>query len=152
MKKWFKILAVLFVIGVIAAILVYVFLYNKRHPDYEKLKPDYTLNAQELYNSYKTNRAGADKLYIGKVIEITGNLSKLDIRDTLVVAIFVFDQGMFGDAGVRCSFLPKYNERAKALQPGSLVRIKGYLTGYNDTDVIMEQCSILLTNDSSKSH
>lgn len=144
MKKWFKILLALFVTGVIAAILVYVFVYNKPHPDYEKLKPDYSLKAQELYNSYKTNKTGADKIYIGKVVEISGNLSKLEVNDTLVVAVFVFEQGMFGDAGIRCSFLRNFNERAKALQAGADVKIKGYLTGYNDSDVIMEECSIIL--------
>ena len=143
MKKWFKIILALFVTGIIAAILVYIFVYNKPHPDYERLKPDYTLKAQELYNSFKTNLAGANKLYNGKIIEISGNLSKIDDRDTLVVAIFVFDSGMFGDAGVRCSFLTKFNEQAKKLQPGNNLRIKGYLTGFNDTDVILEQCSII---------
>lgn len=143
MKKLLKIFSALFVIGVVAAIFVYIFVYNKPHPDYEKLKPDYTLKAQDLYNSYKTNHTGADKIYIGKVVEISGNLSKLDIRDTLVVAIFVFDQGMFGDNGIRCSFLLKFNEKARQLRPGNPVRIKGYLTGFNDTDVIMEQCSLL---------
>jgi len=95
MKKWIKILAVLFVIGVIAATLVYVFVYNKPQPNYEKLKPDYTLKAQELYNAYKSNPVGADKSYLGKMIEISGTLAKLDNRDTLMVAVFVFEQGMF---------------------------------------------------------
>jgi hypothetical protein len=142
MKTWLKILLGIAVLGIIGAVLIYVFVYNKPHPDYEKIKPDFTLSAQTLYDAFKGNKASAERLYTGKVIEITGALGKTEITDTTAIAVFVFDQGMFGDAGIRCSFLKKFHDDVKNLVPKTAIRIKGYCTGYTDTDVILEQCSL----------
>ena len=45
MKTWIKILLGLAVAGIAAAFLVYHFVINKPQPDFEKIKPDYSLNA-----------------------------------------------------------------------------------------------------------
>lgn len=143
MKLWLKILIALFLIGVVTAVLVYVFVYNKPHPDYENLKADHTLTAQDLYRKFSTNPGEANTLYLGKMIEISGQLTRIETTDSLVTAVFVFEEGDFGDMGLRCTMLQKYNEEAKKLKPDGNVRIKGYCTGYNEgSDVIMEQCSM----------
>ena len=143
MKIWMKILLGLLVIGIIAAFLVYKYIYNKQHPNYENIEASFSLNAQDLYQAFKDNKdAGAGK-YNGKVVALTGKLSKVEAVDSIVTAVFVFDQGDFGDEGIRCTMLKKFNEAAKKLQPDGEVKIKGYCTGYNETDVILEKCSII---------
>ena len=116
---------------------------NKPHPDFEKIKPDYSLNAGAFYNEFKTSKENASRLYNGKVIGITGKIARVEIEDTLTIAVFVFDQGPFGDEGIRCVMLRKYSEDAKKLKPDGIIRIKGYCTGFNETDVIMEHCSLI---------
>ena len=143
MKTWLKILSALIIIIMVAAVIVYVFVYNKSHPDYEKMKPAFTLSASELYNSFKANTTGSETKYNGKVLSVTGKLTKVESTDSLVIAVFVFYCGMFGDEGIRCTMLPKFNEEAKKLQPANVYTIKGYCTGFNDPDVILEQCSII---------
>ena len=143
MKTWLKIVLTLFVLGVVAAILVYIFIYNKPHPDFEKMKPAYSLSAADLYNAYISDRQNSDARYNGQVIEIEGILSKVESTDSSVIAVFVFNQGMFGDEGIRCSMLEKYYVKTRSLQPQSMVRIKGFCSGYNETDVILEQSSII---------
>jgi hypothetical protein len=143
MKTWVKIVLGLIVIGIIAVFLIYRFVYNKQHPDYENMDAAFTLSTQDLYDSYKTDKKTASEKYDGKVIELTGNLSKVESVDSLVTAVFVFAQGDFGDEGIRCTFLQKFNKDAIKLQPDGEVRIKGYCTGYNETDVILEKCSII---------
>ena len=142
MKTWLKILLVIFVTGLIAAVMVFVFVINKSHPDYEKMKPDYTLSASDLYHSFKATTTESETKYNGKVLAVSGKLTKVESNDSLVVAIFVFNQGIFGDEGIRCTMLPKFNEEAKKLQPDNVYNIKGYCTGY-DTDVNIEHCSII---------
>ena len=93
MKTWLKILLILFVVGIIAAVLVYIFVYNKPHPDFENMKPDYALSASELYTSFATDKPGSEKKYNGKVVEISGTLGKIETTDSLVIAVFVFNQG-----------------------------------------------------------
>jgi len=120
MKTWLKILIGLAVLGIIAAVLVYVFVYNKPHPDYEKLEAAFSLSPQELYTAYTGSKEDSQKKYNGQLIELTGALNKIETADSLVIAVFVFNQGMFGDEGVRCTMLPKYNQVAKTLNPAVL--------------------------------
>jgi hypothetical protein len=143
MKLWIKIIIGLIVIGIIAIFLVYRFVYNKSHPDYENIEASITLNAQDLYQAYKNNTVNASAQYNGKVIALIGKLSKIESADSLVTAVFVFSQGDFGDEGIRCTMLPKFNHEANKLQPDGEIKIKGYCTGYNETDVILEKCSLI---------
>ena len=143
MKNWIKILLGLALAGIVAALLFYHFVINKPHPNFEKIKPDYSLNAGAFYNEFKTSKENAQKLYSGKVIEITGKLTRVENTDTLTIAVFVFTHGMFGDEGIRCTMLKKFSAEAKKLKSDGIIRIKGYCTGFNETDVIMEQCSLI---------
>jgi hypothetical protein len=142
MKLWIKILIGLVIIGIIGALLIYFFVINKPHTDYEKAKADFSFPAKELFDLYKTNKTDAEKKYNGKVLQLTGSVSKIDQTDSLTIIVFVFGEGMFGDEGIRCTMLPKFTEMSSSLQPGSNTVVKGYCTGYNDTDVILEKCSI----------
>jgi len=143
MKLWIKIALVLVLIGIIVALLVFKFIINKPHQDYEKATPDYTLNAGALYDECKTNKENSNKLYSGKIIEITGKLTRVESVDTLTIAVFSFEQDMFGEKGIRCTMSKKQSTDAKKLKPDGIVRIKGYCTGYNGTDVIIEHCSLV---------
>jgi hypothetical protein len=142
MKPWLKILLIILLIGIIAAILVYIFVYNKPHPDYLKAKPDFKITAADFYLAFKERTAESEKLYSGKVIEINGTMTRVESSDTIVTIVFVFNQGMFGDEGIRCAMLPEHFEKARILPPGTLCRIKGFCSGFNDPDVILENCSI----------
>ena len=138
-----KIIGVLFLIGVMAALYVWFFVYNKPHRDYETADPDQVLAAEELFNKYRTDKILADSLYTGMVVQIDGALDKVEFADSILTAIFVFDQGMFGDEGIRCVMLPDYFDALREVGPGDEVTLKGYCTGYNETDVIIEKSSIV---------
>ncbi|MCX6232289.1 MAG: hypothetical protein NTZ33_12190 [Bacteroidetes bacterium] len=155
MKKWLKILIIIAVIGIIAIIGVLKYI-NKPNKDIEKAKAEYTLNADVLYKEYTLNKAKADSLYNGKVIEITGNVSKIETpSDTMVVAVFTQKQDtsqiktddLLGDlnaeGGLRCTMLPNHSEAAKKLTPEIPVKIKGLCNGMAGTDLIIEKCSIV---------
>lgn len=143
MKIWMKILLGLFITGIIVGVCVYYFVYNKPHPDYEKMEAAFTIPARELYIAYTTDKVEADKKFNGKVVMISGTLKKIETTDSLVIAVFVFNQGVFGDEGIRGTFLPKLNELGKKLLPDTEIKLKGFCTGFNDTDVILEKCSML---------
>ncbi len=142
MKKWIKIFAGLFAIGIIAIFVIFFFFYNKPHPDYANMDAAYTMAVGDLYKSYKANKTEAGQKYNGQVIAISGRLSKVELSDSLTTCVFVFNQGIFGDEGVRCTMSPSFSAEAKKFQPDGEVRLKGYCTGFNDTDVILDKCSI----------
>ena len=142
MKKLVKIIGVLAVLGVLAAGYIWFFVYNKPHRDFEKAKADYSLSSEECYQHFA---AGSDVEhgYTGKVLEISGNPSLVESNDSMVVLAFVFNEGMFGDEGIRCTMLPDYNEQTLALNMDKDVTVKGFCSGYNGTDVVLEKCSII---------
>jgi hypothetical protein len=145
MKKWMKIILIIAAIGIIAALLIYKFYINKPQKDIENASADFTLKTEDLYKEFTTNKKHADSLYTHdkNVIEITGKIDKIVIADSLVIAVFVFAHDDFGDAGIRCTFLPKYSDEAKKITIGSTVKIKGCCKGFNDPDVTLEKCSLV---------
>jgi hypothetical protein len=143
-KNIFKAAIVLALVGVISAGLVYKFVINKPHMNMEKAKPAYIISAADLFNNFRTGQEEAELKYNGKVVLLSGKLDKIEVTDNQVTGVFVFNQGMFGDEGVRCSMLPNHASGLKSIPEGSEIQLKGYLTGYNETDVILEQCSVIL--------
>jgi hypothetical protein len=143
MKTWIKILIALILIGIIAGILGYFFIYNKPHKDYSKAKAEFSLTAEELYKSFIENTDEAEQLYNGKVLEIDGNLTAWETSDDLVILVFAYGNGMFGPEGVRCTMLSEFHDEAKNIKEGEPIKLKGLCTGYTGVDVILDKCSVV---------
>jgi hypothetical protein len=143
MKSWVKILIGLVIIAIIGAFLGYKFMYNKPHPNYENLEADFRTAAMDLYNGFKADPAAASQKYNGKIIEISGVMSSVEAVDSLTVAVFAFEDGMFGKEGIRVTMLPKYNDDLKNYPANENIVLKGFCSGYNDTDVIIEKGSVV---------
>jgi hypothetical protein len=142
MKKLFRIAFILVALGLLSAVLVWKFYVNKPHEDIENATPAYQMTAAEIWKQYTTDLKTADSMYTGKVIEITGNLSRTDTSDSLVYAVFVMEaDSMFGDKSVRCEMLSKYNADLKSLPKDTRVKLKGFCTGFDQTDIKFNKCS-----------
>jgi|LGVF01.1.fsa_nt_gb hypothetical protein len=134
-----KLILIFSVISVLVFIYAYFFMYNKSHPDYASMNPDFSISAKMLYNDFSNDIEG--EKYLGKIIKINGVISDIEKSDSTLVIIFNFEEGMFGDQGVRCSMiLPSLDS---SLKLGSEIDLKGLCTGYNDTDVLLEYCTII---------
>ncbi len=141
MKTWLKFLIAVAFVFLAAGVIVYIFVYNKPHKDYERASPDFELTAEELYLAFISDRAEAESLYNGKVLQLTGQVDDVEKIDDMVIVVFAFSEGFFGLEGVRCTMLENHHEKALSLQPGDSVIIKGFCAGFSDSDVIMEHCS-----------
>ncbi|MCP4909369.1 MAG: hypothetical protein GY907_01570 [Bacteroidetes bacterium] len=143
MKNWIKV----FILGAFVAmcVIAYVwfFVYNKPHRNYETAEPDYKLKAKDCYYHFSNGIESPTFSYTGKVLEITGVPTYIEYMDTSSIVVFVYEFGMFGDEGIRCALLPKYYIQSKGINDLEEVTIKGYCSGYNDIDVIIEQCSLI---------
>ncbi len=142
MKKWAKILTGILVL-ISVGVLIGYFYINKPHPDYETMEAKYKLKARELYDIFYNSPKIASGTYNGKIIQITGTPDNIETTDSLVIAVFAYNKGMFGDEGIRCIMLPDYNDIKDTFSPGQKISLKGFCSGYNDTDVILEKCSII---------
>jgi hypothetical protein len=142
MKTLMKVVLVLAVLGIVGVGLGYKFIYNKPHTNYEKATADFSMAGMELFSQFKSSTHQASERYTGKVLEITGKLNSVETPDSLTIAVFTLAEGMFGDEGIRCVMLPDHAQNISQFI-GSEIKLKGYCTGYNETDVIMEKCSII---------
>lgn len=144
MKKTFIIGIIIVAIGLVAAVLVWKFYINKPHDDIEKISPAYSVSTEEIWGKYNSDRKISDSLYNNQVIEITGNMSRVDKNDSLVSVIFIMAaDSMFGDKTIACQMYKKHNDEAAALKMGEKVKIKGVCIGYDDTDIKFNKCSIV---------
>ena len=144
MKKiLFKLALFSGIIGIASAFYIYQFVINKSHPDYERIPPAYIMLASDLFESYRNDRANSEENYNGQIIQVNGTFDHIEKNDSLFVGVFIFDQGMFGEEGVRCTMLSSQNNNSLILAKSQEVRVKGFVTGYNDTDVILENCSFV---------
>ncbi|MAZ93039.1 MAG: hypothetical protein P8N48_03330 [Bacteroidales bacterium] len=143
MKNWIKVFILAGFVAMCVIAYVWIFVYNKPHRNYEKAKADYELQAKDCYYHFSNGAESADITYTGKVLEITGIPTYVEDMDTCSIIVFAYESGMFGDEGIRCSLLPKYYMQSKEINNKEEITIKGYCTGYNETDVIIEQCSLI---------
>ncbi len=142
MKRWIKFLFLLAGIGILGAVAGYIFVYNKPHPDYLKKKPDITITAAELHQAYLNNETAASAKYNGKILAVEGQLSDLERHEDMVIAFFVVAEGMFGPEGVRIALLPGQSIEDISQKINTTITIKGFCTGFNDPDVILEHGSV----------
>ncbi|MEQ8323964.1 MAG: hypothetical protein RIC15_00155 [Vicingaceae bacterium] len=140
--KGVKILVVILTLIGTGIFIVYEFTYNKSKPDYAELEADYQVSAEELYNEFLADQVGSSAKYNGKMLQLSGEITKIERTDSLLIAVYVFNEGMFGDEGVRCTFLA---DKAQNLENADLSTndIKGFCSGYNDVDVILEKCTLI---------
>lgn len=137
-----KVSIVLVIVGAIALLLLYQKVYNKAHMDIEKAPVHYSLSAEKLFEQFVEDPIGANERYIGKVLEISGDVKTIEQQESQRIAVYVFSEGMFGDEGVRCVLLPHIYKDVEHIQLPEQITIKGLCVGFNDTDVILQQCSI----------
>ncbi len=142
-KNVFRIVVIALILALASGFYVWKYIYNKPHPDYITLPADASVDAETLFNAYIADQSAAEKKYNGKVIEITGVPTGIEQSDTLHFIVFVFRQGDFGDEGIRCSLHPQAFKPDFHLTPDKAVKLKGYLTGFNGTDIIFEKCSFV---------
>lgn len=143
MKTWVKVSVVIALLGIMLLSYIWFFVYNKPHKNIEVSTPDYVITATDCYNHYAEGRNTELKNYTGKILQISGIPTSVENTNSLMIVVFVYNNGMFGDEGIRCTLLPAYNKVAQKINLQSTLTIKGYCSGYNETDVILEQCSII---------
>ncbi len=135
---------ILVVAGVIGGGLVYKFIYNKPHPDYEMEPASHKLSAEALFEAFRENSDQAGNEYNGEIIEINGEFDNIEEHEGTLTVVFAFDEGMFGPEGVRVTMIEKFNDSIREHSRAAEIRLKGFCSGYNGSDVVMKNGSIVL--------
>ncbi|HWJ91132.1 MAG TPA: hypothetical protein VNR87_08455 [Flavisolibacter sp.] len=120
-------------------------LYSEKNPDLKNRKPDFSTAAAALISAFDKDSSAASKQYISKIVEVKGNITKLDTSGVIAL-------GAAGEMStVECTMDKRHKEDYAALKEGDEVSIKGRVTGFKSeimldvnlgTTVEMNFCSI----------
>ena len=136
-----KNLLIIFFIALILLIgYVYFFVYHKSHVDTFTAKPDYEIEAVELFRQFSENEVTANDKYLGSLLRIEGSVLSVDKTDGELVAIRLDVDDML-DAVV-CEPDPIYKREIPAMNPGDQIVAQGVCTGFLN-DVIINRCVVI---------
>lgn len=103
------------------------------------------LNSAELIAAFEKDSAGANTLYLGKVLQVTGPVKGVEKEEGAATIVLGTESSL---SSVRCSMDSEYVKKALLLNPGSMVTVKGACTGFNademglGSDVVLNRCII----------
>lgn len=123
----------LIVVALVGAYL-WFFVYNKEHKNIEEEKADYSLKIEEIVNEFEAQYDSAIVKYNGKVIEISGKMDRIEPNDS--ISSIVFKVG--NNYEVYCEVYPRYNKDALQLKPNTSTTVKGFFSGAEKPDEMLE--------------
>lgn len=109
----------------------------------EAEKPAINITATALSKAYQDNEVGADQLYKGTVLIITGTVQSInkDFTDKIYVTL-KGDGGEYSLADIQCYFSDDHVNAASSLKKGQRVTVKGLGDGLV-MNVIVRGCSLV---------
>ena len=118
-------------------------LYTGKVPSLTEVKADATVSATDLIAAFEKDSASANKQYLGKILEVSGNIKSVE-KESATVSLGNTE----GNSSVRCSLDSAFVKDIASLNPGSAITIKGNCTGYMPdetglglgSDVILNRC------------
>ena len=135
MNNWKKILSLAVVIGLIAAAFVYyyVFVYSKNNHRNVANEKGIVVTAVQLVNDYTNSEDSANKKYLDKTIEVTGEVAS--VKQDSLISVTLKSNDAF--ASVYCTM---QGNQAKP-DSGKTITIKGICTG-KLSDVVLKDAII----------
>ena len=118
-------------------------LYTGKVSSLTEVKADATVSATDLIAAFEKDSASANKQYLGKILEVSGNIKSVEKESSTVVL-----GNTEGNSSVRCSLDSAFVKDIPSLNPGSKITIKGNCTGFMPdetglglgSDVILNRC------------
>jgi hypothetical protein len=138
MKPYVKI--ALFVVSFIAlsAILAALYMYNLKHTDMAKAKPDFVITASELLKEFEDNETVASTRYINKILEVKGTIASVKPAENNVINISLMTGSDL--SSVICTFNAIADP--SVLKTGDAITLRGECSGFL-MDVLLNNCAVI---------
>ena len=82
MKLYVKVALFVVLFIAIAGILAALYLFNLKHTDMAKAKPDFIITATALQKEFEDNETTASARYINKILEVSGTIGSITRADS----------------------------------------------------------------------
>jgi hypothetical protein len=115
------------------------YLYNKPHRNISRVEPDFRITSKMLSDSYSKDEVLADGNYLGKVLELQGEVLSYEVSPSnLGVVVLVGNEF----SAVRCDLSENEIHSGNRFTTGSQVTVRGICIGFL-LDVNMRDCVII---------
>ena len=138
MKTYVKI--ALFFVSFIAlsGILAALYMYNLKHTDMAKAKPDFVITASVLQKAFEDDETAASTRYINKILEVTGIIASVKPAGNNVLSISLVTGSDL--SSVICTF-PAIADPSK-FRTGDEITLRGECSGFL-MDVLLNNCAVI---------
>lgn len=118
--------------------------YTGKVKSLTEVNTDVKITAKELIAAFEKDSAAANKQYLGKVIEVTGNVKSVE-KEEGGATVSLGESGAM--SSVRCSMDTIFVHQVANIQEGSSITVKGACTGFISeeligSDVILNRCIV----------
>lgn len=122
-------------------LLVYAFYeYNRKHSDLSSVDTVASTSAVAFVTLYETDEQTANKLYLGKPVDVTGVVAEINTQQDRIVNLLLGNTNNMHN--VSCLLDVKHTGRVKEVKIGDEVTVRGICTGYL-IDVELNRCVII---------
>jgi hypothetical protein len=136
MKFYVKVALFIVLVIAVAGILYALILFNKKHVDTSKAKPDFVITAITLQKEFEDNEKIASAKYINKILEVSGTIASITPADSSHLNISLKTGSDM--SSVICTFPLAGNENR--FKSGEEIRLRGECSGFL-MDVLLNNCS-----------
>jgi hypothetical protein len=100
-------------------------MYQQKTPDVVNQRPDVVISAKELLDAFDKDTAAARKQYIDKIIEVSGNVKRIDTTGSVVLG----EEGSASEVTVGLD--RRHLNDVEKLKTGSVAVLQGVCSGYD---------------------
>jgi hypothetical protein len=139
MKPYIKIALFVVLFIALSGILVGLIMFNKKHPDTAKARPDFIITAVALQKEFDNNEAAASARYINKILEVNGTIASVTPADSSHLNIALKTGSDMST--VICTF-QNITDPSK-YKSGEEITLRGECSGFL-MDVLLKNCAIVV--------
>jgi len=138
MKTYVKIALFAVTFIALSLILAALYMYNLKHTDMAKARPDFVVSATFLQKAFDDNETAASAKYINKIIEVTGKIASIKPAENNIINISLET----GDelSSIICTF-SAISDPSK-LKEGDDIVVRGECSGFL-MDVLLNNCALI---------
>jgi hypothetical protein len=138
MKPYLKIAIVVIVLIGLAGAGTGFYLFNKKHQDLLKTRPDFIVSSIDLQKEFETDESAATARYGNKIIEVSGIIGSVKSGEEDFLSVSLNSGSDF--SAVICTFPSKTDPGM--FTKGNQVTIRGECSGFL-MDVLLNNCVIV---------
>ncbi len=142
-KKIIPVILVILVIGIAGGFYGYKE-FNRKNESLSDATPALNIKSTELINEFAADEKAANTKYLGKVVQVSGIIKKIDKDEKGFYTVVLGDTSSM--SSVRCSVDSLFTKDITSMKPYSSIFMKGICTGYMPddlgigADVILNRC------------